>query len=58
MSFGFKTRTLLIVLLALGVAAFAKPAHVLYHAGKGIAYPIQHPQKTAHGLWKLVMAVL
>ena len=57
MSFGFRTSILLIVLLALGVAAFAKPAHVLYHAGKGIAYPVRHPQKTAHGLWKLVTAV-
>jgi hypothetical protein len=39
------------------VTAFAKPAHLLYHAGKGIAYPIRHPHKTAHGLWQLVTAV-
>lgn len=50
-------KTFLIVFLALSVTAFAKPAHLLYHAGKGIAYPIRHPHKTAHGLWQLVTAV-
>jgi hypothetical protein len=50
-------KALLIAFLALSAAAFAKPAHLLYHTGKSIAYPIRHPQKTTHGLWKLVTAV-
>ena len=57
MSFGFTKKTLLVVFLALSVVAFAKPAHLLYHAGKSIAYPVRHPEKTAHGLWKLVTEV-
>ena len=56
---GWKTmkKTLLVVFLALSAIAFAKPAHVLYHAGKNVVYPMRHPQKTAHGLWKIITAV-
>jgi hypothetical protein len=57
MSSRFKKETLFIVVLTLGTAAFAKPAHLLYNTGKLMAYPVQHPRKTAHGLWKLVTEV-
>jgi hypothetical protein len=57
MSSRSKKKTLLIIVLALGTAAFAKPAHLLYNTGKLIAYPAQHPAKTAHSLWKLVKEV-
>jgi len=57
MSFTFKKGILLVILLAPGVGAFARPAHVLYHAGKDVTYSVRHPQNTAHGLWKLVTAV-
>jgi hypothetical protein len=50
-------KTVLLVFLVLSVGGLAKPAHLLYHAGKGVAYPVRHPQKMAHGLWKLVTAV-
>jgi len=50
-------KALLVVFVALSAIAFAKPAHVLYHAGKNVVYPIRHPQKTAHGLWKVITAV-
>ena len=49
--------TVLIAFLALSLTAFAKPAHLLYHTGKGVAYPVRHPHKTAHGLLTLVKAV-
>jgi len=45
------------LLLAASAVAFAKPAHVLYHAGKGMAYPARHPAKTGRGLWTFVKAV-
>jgi len=50
-------KALLVVFLVLSASAFAKPVHVLYHAGKSVAYPIRHPQKTAHGVWKVITAV-
>lgn len=57
MSVGLNKRVLVVVFLALSVAAFAKPTHLLYHAGKSIAYPVRHPGNTAHGVWKLAKAV-
>ncbi|MFY9560502.1 MAG: hypothetical protein WAQ52_09740 [Terriglobales bacterium] len=57
MSFGLKKKVLLVVFLALSAAALAKPAHLLYHAGKSITYPVRHPRKITHGLWKLVTEV-
>jgi len=50
-------KALLILVLALSGAAYAKPAHVLYHVGKGASYPVRHPQKSGHALWKFVTAV-
>ena len=47
----------LIALLTVSAGANAKPAHVLCHAGKAVTYPVRHPQKVAHGLWKLMTAV-
>ena len=57
MPFRFKKKALMVVLIALSAAAFAKPAHLLLHVGKGIAYPVRHPRKSSHGLWKLVREV-
>jgi hypothetical protein len=50
-------RLLLVICLTASVAAFAKPAHLLYHAGKEIAYPARHPGNACRGLLKLVKAV-
>jgi hypothetical protein len=48
---------LLVVLLALSATAFAKPAHLLLHVGKSVVYPVRHPKKTSHGVWKLITEV-
>ena len=50
-------RLLLVICLTASVAAFAKPAHLLYQTGKGIAYPARHPGNARRGLLKLVKAV-
>jgi hypothetical protein len=57
MAFCFKKRALLVVMIALSAAAFAQPAHVVFHVGKSIAYPVRHPKKSSHGVWKLVREV-
>lgn len=51
-------RALILAFLTICMSAFAKPAHVLYHAGKSVTYPVRHPNKTGHGIWKLITAVL
>jgi hypothetical protein len=57
MPFCFKKKALLAVLIALSMAALAKPAHLLFHVGKGVAYPVRHPKKSSHGMWKLITEV-
>jgi len=57
MPFCFKRKVLLVVLLALSATAFAKPAHLLLHVGKSVVYPVRHPKKTSHGVWKLITEV-
>ncbi len=57
MPFCFKKKALLVVLIALSTAVFAKPAHLLFHVGKGVAYPVRHPKKSSHSVWKLVKEV-
>jgi len=57
MTFCFKKKALLVVLVALSAAAFAKPAHLLFHVGKSVAYPVRHPKKSSHSVWKLVREV-
>jgi hypothetical protein len=50
-------KAFLILFLGFSVSALAKPPHLLYRSGKAVSYPIRHPQKTGHALWKLVTAV-
>jgi hypothetical protein len=57
MSFCFKRKALLVFLIALSAAAFAKPTHLLFHVGKSVAHPVRHAKKSSHGLWKLVKEV-
>ena len=57
MSLCFRKKALLIVVIALSAAAFARPAQLLLHAGKSFVYPVQHPNKSSRGVWKLIMEV-
>lgn len=57
MSFCFKKSALLVVLMALSATAFAKPAHLLLRVGKSVVYPVRHPKKSSHGMWKLITEV-
>ena len=57
MSFRFKKKVLLLILIALNVTAFAKPAHLLSHVGKSVVYPVRHPKKSSHGVWKFMTEV-
>lgn len=50
-------KLVLLLFLVVSGAAHAKPAHLLYHAAKGVTYPARHPQKVAHGLWKALKVV-
>ena len=57
MSFCHKKKALLVVLIALSATAFAKPAHLLLRVGKSVVYPVRHPKKSSHGMWKLITEV-
>jgi len=43
---------LIVMLVALSAVAFAKPTHVLFHVGKKVVYPVRHPLKSSHSVWK------
>jgi hypothetical protein len=53
-----KKGLLAVVLIGLSAAAFGKPAHVLFHVGKKAAYPVRHPLKSSHSVWKFLTEVL
>jgi hypothetical protein len=53
-----KKSALLIVMMTLSASAFAKPAHVLVHVGKGVVYSVRHPKKSSHSVWALLTEVL
>ena len=57
MSVGFKMKALLVVFLALSTAAVARPAHLLFHAGKKASYPARHIKKSSHEIWRLLKEV-
>jgi len=57
MSFCFKKKALLVVLTVLSAAAFAKPTHLLLHVGKRVVYPLRHPKKSSHSVWKVIPEV-
>lgn len=52
-----KKSVLALVLLELSGAALGKPAHVLFHVGKKAAYPVRHPLKSSHRVWKFFAEV-
>jgi hypothetical protein len=54
MSFCFKKKAVLVVLIALSATAFAKPAHLLLHVAKS---PVRYPKKSSQGAWKLITEV-
>ena len=54
MSFCFKKKAVLVVLIALSATAFAKPAHLLLHVAKSIVYPARHPKKSSRGARELI----
>jgi hypothetical protein len=57
MRFCCKKKALVVVLMAATATAFAKPAHLLMHAAKSVAYPVCHPKRSSHGVWKLIKEV-
>jgi hypothetical protein len=46
------------MLVALSAVAFAKPTHVLFHVSKKVVYPVRHPLKSSHSVWKCFREVL
>ena len=52
-----KRGALAVVLMGLSAVAFAKPAHVLFHASKKVAYPVRHPLESSHKVWKFLAEV-
>ncbi len=53
----FRKNALVLVLMGLSAVAWAKPAHVLFHVGKKAAYPVRHPLKSSHSVWKFFTEV-
>ena len=52
-----KQGVLAVVLMGVSAAALAKPAHVLFHVSKKVAYPVRHPLKSSHSVWKFFTEV-
>jgi hypothetical protein len=52
-----KKGALVVVLMGLSAVAFAKPAHVLFHVSKRVVYPVRHPLKSSHNVWKVLAEV-
>ena len=52
-----KQGVLVMVLMGLSAAAFANPAHVLFHVSKKVVYPVRHRLKSSHSVWKFFTEV-